>query len=124
MIPLDGPEESVTEIEKLTSLLSDRDKENINKLRFEAVEGRVAVLERLSNRNYEAVISGNKDTAEVLEWVRNAKMGARIGSKLIAFLGKLVVLVGKYAAGAAVIYAIYETLRYGKAFHINLPPPE
>lgn len=103
---------------------TDRDRENINRLRFEACESRITNLEEISNRNYLAVIAGNTDTREIVEWVRNARIGARWGSKFISFLGRLIILAGKYAAGAAVIYAIYESVRYGKTFHINLPPPE
>lgn len=114
--------EVVTEI--IEAIHDSQDKENINKQRFEAVEARVKQLEEFSNRNYQAVLAGNKDTAEVLDWIKNIKTGARWSSRFMNFLGRLIIFIGKYAAGAAVVYALYETIRYGKEFHINLPPPE
>ncbi len=75
-------------------------------MQIQELQDRLTRLEVLMEEN-------TKATNEVLEWVTNAKIGARTVARLFNWLGRSAILIGKLALAVLSVIAIYKFFHFG-----------
>ena len=59
------------------------------------------------------------DTSEIVEWVRNGKLSAKVASKIVSGLGRSLLWLVKVVSAAVVLYAAATAIKEGKVPDVN-----
>lgn len=117
------PLELASKLNELGSIKEKETLERITSIEYtqQLIQDDIKTIQHNQNMNRLITEQYYQSVEELLDWVRNARRGARMARSFTGWITRLLVLLSKIGAALAVLWALGIAIKTGKLPEIHLP---